>query len=128
MYLGGNSKRSAAGRGLVHKRNRHGSSETIGIKRRSSVLDKLIITSMAAHSAQELCDSETSWGPDTVSTVENLFCDMETKTLYPVCAGTATTSCFDLENESLILPDGTQQHDGIQARSTPKAYNSTMYW
>jgi hypothetical protein len=40
---------------------------------------------------------------DFVSVDEGLFCDMETKTLYPLCGADVKVSCFDLEAEKMQL-------------------------
>ncbi|KAL8865488.1 MAG: hypothetical protein Q9174_006859 [Haloplaca sp. 1 TL-2023] len=39
------------------------------------------------HSAKELCEHDTSAGPDFVSMKEGLFCDMSEKKLWPLCDG-----------------------------------------
>ncbi|KAK8102550.1 hypothetical protein PG984_015696 [Apiospora sp. TS-2023a] len=168
MYSGGNHKRAWHGsrgegygnltvpdfmlprqkkvrRALAKKRGRRG-------------FDNLIITSDPGHSAKELCESATSYGADTVSMAERLFCDMEAKTLYPLCQegeekATMHTntnssavvrgrravkeetkkekkSCFDMQSKSLHVPDGMQDHQ-IHARATTagaKTYKTTQYW
>ncbi|KAF2171356.1 hypothetical protein M409DRAFT_18472 [Zasmidium cellare ATCC 36951] len=60
---------------------------------------KLIKSAWAVHSAIDLCNDDRSWGPSFVSTTENKFCDMSTKTLYDVCSSDNTSSeaCFDGE-------------------------------
>jgi hypothetical protein len=95
---------------------------------RRGISDRLIITAKQVHSARELCESETSYGPDTVSTVEGLFCDMETKTLYPVCEeGTNNNDiCFDVDSKHLRLSNGEKVRQG---RATiPKEYNTVSNW
>ena len=95
---------------------------------------KLIVTPYVEHSARELCESETSWGPDTVSLSEKLFCDMETRDLFDLCdeAAGVDINCFNLETEMLMLPQGGIMQPGvdIHARglSVPKMYNSTSVW
>lgn len=46
----------------------------------------LVASAHEQHSAREVCGSGTSRGPDFVSLKEGFFCDMETKTLWPLCA------------------------------------------
>lgn len=143
MYSGGNHKRTSHvhhGEGvgnltvpdfmLSRKKGRHAAMK----KRRRGVFDNLIVTSDPGHSAKELCESATSYGADTVSMAERLFCDMDLKTLYPLCeepdtmhANTNSSgivrgrwsaaegkeekekkeekkSCFDMQSKSLHLP------------------------
>lgn len=71
----------------------------------------LVIDDTSEHSAQQLCESETSAGPDFVNSGE-MFCDMKTKTAYPLCnnsnneavyphTNTTLTQCFDLKTKML---------------------------
>ncbi|KAI8946966.1 hypothetical protein F4801DRAFT_562368 [Xylaria longipes] len=101
-------------------------------------LNTLIVTPYIEHSARELCESATSRGPDTVSLNERLFCDMETKALFPLCGDNGhNTFCFDLEKRSLVLHGNvTSVHSpnvhspNVQVLSIAyiKEYNSTAYW
>ncbi|KAL4803347.1 hypothetical protein BDV18DRAFT_162912 [Aspergillus unguis] len=75
-------------------------------KRAPWTVDELVISEDNNHSATRLCSSATSMGPDFVHLGENLFCDMDSKTSYPLCGGntngTATSqSCFDLDSKTL---------------------------
>ncbi|PKS08638.1 hypothetical protein jhhlp_005025 [Lomentospora prolificans] len=101
-------------------------------KRSQRMSERLIVTPHAKHSAVELCNSETSWGPDEVSLTERMFCDMETKSLYPLCKNGIEENCFDLEKKFLILPGGKTEQDDvvIHSRDLPlvKRYNTTEYW
>ena len=73
---------------------------------------------------------------DFVSLTEALFCDMDTKTLYPLCDDEAqqkgvVTDCFRLKTHTLVLADGTEsvQNVGTLARRAgPKVYKSAKYW
>jgi hypothetical protein len=58
--------------------------------------ERLVISSSDQDSAVGLCQSATSRGSDLVSTAEGLFCDMDSKTLYPLCSKTIGAECFDL--------------------------------
>lgn len=69
---------------------------------------QLVVSSMSSHNATELCDSETSFGPDFVSTEEGVFCSMSQKKTFPLCGhdGASTRDiCFDLEAGALVTPD-----------------------
>jgi hypothetical protein len=45
----------------------------------------LVISEFAEHSAIEVCESESSWGPDFVSITEGIFCDMCERQSYLLC-------------------------------------------
>ncbi|OJJ52389.1 hypothetical protein ASPSYDRAFT_164879 [Aspergillus sydowii CBS 593.65] len=69
--------------------------------------EQLVVSNSTHHSAQRLCDSDTSMGPDFVHLAENYFCDMGTKTKYPLCgesteSATVTDSCFDIDSHNLL--------------------------
>jgi hypothetical protein len=115
--------------------------------------NQLIISSYTGHSAVEVCESETSWGPDFVSLAEGIFCDMCQRQAYPLCSGTgggySTTTtassdqasvtgtpsknspllntlgtCFDLDKKQLRAPARV-----CRDRSIPvKSYNSIRHW
>ena len=64
--------------------------------------NSLVISEIPSHSAKELCESKTSAGPDFVSSIESLFCDMADKTLWPLCStGASGYSCFDISTKRL---------------------------
>ncbi|KAF6224734.1 hypothetical protein HO133_009927 [Letharia lupina] len=83
--------------------------ESNGAKRRSKIRrsnqacgdSSVVISDHIAHSAQEVCDSTTSMGPDFVSTQEGLYCDMCTHTIYNVCTSNMTSGCFDVSSQTL---------------------------
>ncbi|KAI1131669.1 hypothetical protein F5Y10DRAFT_262046 [Nemania abortiva] len=58
--------------------------------------DRLIVSHIPGHSAIEVCESETSWGPDFVSMAEGLYCNMETHELLPLCGNGLTKGCFEI--------------------------------
>jgi len=97
--------------------------------KRNPHVNRLIVTAVPSHSARQVCESTTSWGPDVVSTSEGLFCDMTSgkKTLYPVCSGGVQNNCFDLPNKTLNLSDGLK---AIKARhgSGVTTYTQTDFW
>ena len=81
---------------------------------------KLVISQHLEHSAVEVCQSETSWGPDFVSIQEGIYCDMCERKVWLLCDdkdagmdtrdGTSTDTspmaetCFDLEKQLLRMP------------------------
>ncbi|KAH6461593.1 hypothetical protein HBI57_075700 [Parastagonospora nodorum] len=64
-------------------------------------VDRLTISHHAEHSAREVCEMKNSWGPDFVSVVEGLYCDMCERELYPLCAHEHQTDCFDVDDKVL---------------------------
>lgn len=61
----------------------------------------LVQSNRPHHSAEKLCQSENSLGPDFVSTSEKLFCDMSEKTLWPFCESQDSHDCFDLQKKNI---------------------------
>ncbi|KAL6714230.1 hypothetical protein ACLMJK_007653 [Lecanora helva] len=79
------------------------------IKKRTPAMESHIIGSQdASHSAIALCESPTSWSPDFVSFSEGVFCDMGTKTPWPLCSGTRVDDCYHWDNHTLITGGGHQ--------------------
>ncbi|KAK7917358.1 hypothetical protein PG985_010966 [Apiospora marii] len=127
---------------------------TVAKKRGRRGFDNLIVTYDPGHSAKELCESATSYGADTVSMAERIFCDMEKKTMYPLCqeegddtmhthtnsSGVVRVrgskkeeekkSCFDMKSKSLYVPDGQRDSQVHRRAKTAgaKAYKTTQYW
>lgn len=96
----------------------------------------VVISDHVAHSAREVCDSETSMGPDFVSTKEGPYCDMCTHTLYDVCSGNATSGYFHMNSQT--LRSGINLHSrGVDGRLIGqcitsyvpgKSYDRVMHW
>ncbi|KAF2110306.1 hypothetical protein BDV96DRAFT_603901 [Lophiotrema nucula] len=63
---------------------------------------RLIASSHSEHGARELCESPSSYGPDFVSFTDKAFCDMETKTAWPLCDDERARGCFDWDTRSLV--------------------------
>ena len=55
-------------------------------------------------SARYACEKEHIQGPDILSHAENLYCDLDTRTLYPLCEKEKTNAepCFDEEAMELV--------------------------
>ncbi|KAK1573911.1 uncharacterized protein LY79DRAFT_487427, partial [Colletotrichum navitas] len=88
----------------------------------------LIISNQNAN-ASEICNSETSYGWDIVSTRQNVFCDMEHKQLYPLCTDSVTTRCFHLDEETLVGEPGLNLRDEeAQKLRYGSSYNTTNVW
>ncbi|KAL3476680.1 hypothetical protein BJX99DRAFT_246700 [Aspergillus californicus] len=72
---------------------------------------ELVLSDSTWHSATDLCDSETSMGPDFVHTSEGIFCDMGAKVKYPFCDAETTSACFDLDQQRVIGNSTLQGRD-----------------
>ncbi|KXT13395.1 hypothetical protein AC579_9074 [Pseudocercospora musae] len=77
-------------------------------------------------SAQDLCNSDTSYGPDLIEGEGN-FCPIETKTLTAVCNGNHFEQCVDFD------PDTSESNmrSSVARRSTSvvhKPYDSVRNW
>lgn len=72
-------------------------------KRSAQMQSELVVSSSSGQSAASLCSNPSSFGPDFVDLANNQFCDMETKTLLPLCntTGGPESACFDLETKQV---------------------------
>lgn len=89
--------------------------------------DQLVISNITSHSARELCESQTSAGPDFVSTVEWLYCDMAEKVLWPLCSDGNTEACFDLDTQSITWRAEPELKARKEDLST-KSYRNVQRW
>ncbi|KAI5203692.1 hypothetical protein E4T39_04069 [Aureobasidium subglaciale] len=95
---------------------------------------KLVVSDINSHSATNLCNSETSWGPDFVDSHGKL-CDMGTKTLYTLCSNENIDGCVEI---STGASNGTSNDVSVarQKRSIAKrtisaelkTYEKTDVW
>lgn len=60
--------------------------------------------------AVRLCEGKFTKGPDFVSSSEKLYCEMETRQLYPFCEETLWGICFDDGLDELVEREGAQKH------------------
>ncbi|KAK0513983.1 hypothetical protein JMJ35_003705 [Cladonia borealis] len=89
------------------------------IRPRSAAMNSSIVSSTdPSHSAVKLCDSDTSYGPDFVSLSEGIFCDMATKTPWPLCSESVADNCYDWDSHTLINGAG----------QTVKGYTDVQEW
>lgn len=95
--------------------------------RRSNHADKLVISHFAAHSAAELCGSETSKGPDFVSMREKIFCDMENKISRNLCSDSTSTCCFDFDVQQM-RQCGFRGTSASKRASPNKSYSKVHHW
>ncbi|KAG6010741.1 hypothetical protein E4U21_004129 [Claviceps maximensis] len=89
----------------------------------------LIITDHVADDVRHVCEHSNSYGWDIVSTVQNLYCDMEHKQLYPVCDGKEhKDQCFDMKSKVIVPKTGIASRDDFAALVPRKSYTSHAYW
>ena len=102
----------------------------------SAAFTHLIASTHETHSARELCESGASHGPDFVSFSEGFFCDMDTKTHWPLCTGAmnGTTEtetetaqgqvlvdCYHWDTHTLVLGVGAEDQ-------IARNYSHVMEW
>jgi hypothetical protein len=78
--------------------------------------DRLVISSKNNQTASGLCDHENSFGPDFVSLVEGMHCNMETREVLPLCKPGVTDSCFDLEAARAALEAKTRSTEDKRSK------------
>lgn len=94
---------------------------------RARLASQLVVSSKRSHTATELCESETSLGPDFVSTEEGVFCSMSQKKTFPICgrdSDPAADACFDLEANALVMP---QPEDTAHTKRIREELPATNY-
>jgi hypothetical protein len=64
--------------------------------------DQLIMSNYTSQPAEQLCTSETSWGPDFIGHDGN-SCDMSAKTLLPLCSTRDVDGCVEVDEEQGTL-------------------------
>lgn len=94
---------------------------------------ELVVSSKSDHSATEVCDSDTSFGPDFVSTEEGVFCSMSQKKKFPICghdSDSTAETCFDLETKTLVVPgsEDTEHTRRIRDALPPTNYSLVRRW
>jgi len=87
---------------------------------------RLIVSSFPAHSAAELCNSTTSRGPDFVGP-DGKFCDMGTKTLYPLCSVEEVDGCVEVNPvKREVIRQSTVARRSVQ--TVQKSYKTVTQW
>ena len=95
------------------------------LRRRTSwAAEELVVSDSKSHSAQRLCESDTSMGPDFAHESEGLFCDMGTKTLYDYCTEETDGPCFDSNIQAL----STNKRGASRVRSAVVPYKRVRDW
>lgn len=68
------------------------------------MLERLVDAGLLSHgtTAEELCGSNTSWGPDYIGS-DKKFCDMGTKKISPLCELEEVNGCVDFDETNLAI-------------------------
>ncbi|KAI1103608.1 hypothetical protein F4804DRAFT_342403 [Jackrogersella minutella] len=80
---------------------------------------RLVVSDNEKHSAEELCQSKTSKGPDFVNTATGTFCRMSDKKQFSVCDASIKDNCFSMDTKEVIT-------GGVSARESP--YTQVLDW
>ena len=89
-------------------------------KRSTDLITTVVGSYDEAHSAIKLCQPETSHGADFVSFAEGVFCDMETKTAWPLCEKKGVKDgCYDWATHALVETGG---------KRTGRGYSDVQRW
>jgi len=83
--------------------------------------DQLILTHNPSHSTRELCQSNTSRGPDLAS-YEKLYCRMSDKSLWQFCSDNKTTNCFSTDLQQVVSGGFSAMGSGA------KKYRKIVTW
>jgi hypothetical protein len=87
---------------------------------------KLIMSNVTSHKAENMCSSETSWGPDFVSP-DGMYCDMGTKTLAPLCSTQNVQGCIDIDELDKVVKKRSFVAKR-QVNSTHRKYETISKW
>ncbi|KAK7996044.1 hypothetical protein PG991_015511 [Apiospora marii] len=77
----------------------------------------LVVSEHTAHSAVEVCESASSWGPDFVAVAEGVFCDMCNRQLYPLCGNGSVSG----SGSGMGFTNGTTTAEVTIATAEPNA-------
>ncbi|KAF1949403.1 hypothetical protein CC80DRAFT_581401 [Byssothecium circinans] len=88
----------------------------------------LISSKQDGHSAKELCESDTSLGPDFVSFHEGLFCDMSEKQLWPLCGSGVESGCFNTTDHTMISKSKSRRDESTGRLIPEKEYVDLQSW
>jgi hypothetical protein len=89
--------------------------------------NQLVVSSFPEHSAEEVCKSEFSRGPDFLSKHEMKYCDMDTKMLWDVCSSASATCCYDVDVHSM-RPCGYRIGTAQRTDVPNKKYTKIRQW
>jgi hypothetical protein len=88
--------------------------------------EQLIISNYTSHTAADLCNSATSWGPDFVG-VDGMFCDMASKIMTPLCAAKEVDGCVVVDEQAGTLTRRISVAKRA-ANVAHKSYKKIQHW
>jgi len=91
---------------------------------------QVVISHLRGHSAKEVCESPTSFGPDFVAIREGpagIYCDMCEHKWYHICRHRHQTRCWDSETTKLRMPHRRKREEGV-LYPEDKVYKRVMRW
>jgi hypothetical protein len=89
------------------------------------IVEHLMVSNYTDQTAEELCTSETSWGPDFIGS-DGRFCDMSTKQLTPLCSTENVEGCIEVSETDMTV----RTRSGIarrQVKAVHRAYKRVTY-
>jgi hypothetical protein len=86
----------------------------------------IVSQNITAHSAHDVCGSETSYGPDFVGS-DGYYCDMESHTLTPLCSTENVDGCLDIDHtaKTVVKRTTVSRRDATIAHKT---YKKVITW
>ena len=103
-----------------------------GIKKRTvgHGFKHIISSRHQTQSAKELCESDSSDGPDFVSLHEKIFCDMNSKEAHPICDDKEdSVDCFHLDHQKAVLAKRDAGYMGSNGTMTAwRKYSHIEVW
>jgi hypothetical protein len=101
-----------------------------GLNRRNRYSKTLVHSNSTSHSAEMLCNSPASIGPDFVSYRERKFCDMSSRTIWPLCSNNIMTECFDYKSNRLIKHSRQWNETSLERRYAygGETYERVEHW
>ncbi|KAM0717907.1 hypothetical protein Q7P37_006239 [Cladosporium fusiforme] len=88
------------------------------------IIERLITTALInGTTAEELCTSSTSWGPDYIGS-DRKFCDMDQKELLPLCEIEEVEGCVDFDDTDLSIKKRSTVAGRRSVRSVHKSYKT----
>ena len=87
---------------------------------------QLVVSDIQTHSATMLCNHPQSRGPDFISSMENVFCDMSAKMFYPLCDDGKAKDCFSLNKRGKRM--SRRDHTTGQMDAFHRDYHDVQHW
>ena len=105
--------------GKIPRRQASGDGTNNGTSVSALAHNQLVVDNNPHHPTASLCEHENSLGPDFANIADGQFCRMSDKTLWPICNDDITDSCFNLQEQELVI-------NGVAARA--QKYHTILTW